>query len=136
MRGSGTPDSLAKKTHQARVARSGSDKKGPHYEFYTGNSDNLQDQIIDGARKHGVSVDIQPANNYAAEIWQWVIFIGLVGLLPADLRHLGRLAQHGAAGAGGGIVPRRGDRPGLAAAPQQGVALHEAALLSGQQAAR
>ena len=75
------PDSLAKKTHQARLARSGSDKKGPHYEFYTGNSDNLQDQIIDGARKHGVSVDIQPANNYAAEIWQWVIFIGLVGLV-------------------------------------------------------
>jgi cell division protease FtsH len=75
------PDSLAKKTHQARLARSGSDKKGPHYEFYTGNSDNLQDQIIDGARKHGVSVDIQPANNYAAEIWQWIIFIGLVGLV-------------------------------------------------------
>ena len=74
-------DSLAKKTHQARLAQNGADKKGPHYEFYTGNSDNLQDQIIEGARKHGVSVDIQPANNMAAEIWQWVIFIGLVALV-------------------------------------------------------
>ncbi len=76
-------DSLSKKAHQARLARNGADKdkNGPHYEFYTGNSDNLQDQLIEGARKHGVSVDIQPANNMASEIWQWVIFIGLVVLV-------------------------------------------------------
>ncbi len=76
-------DSLAKKTHQTRLSRSGTDKdkNGPHYEFYTGNSDNLQDQLIAGARQHGVSVDIQPQNNVASEIWQWVIFIGLVVLV-------------------------------------------------------
>ncbi len=75
-------DSLAKKTHQARLARSGvdKDKNGPHYEFFTGNSDNLQDQLIEGARKHGVSVDIQPANNVASDIWQWVIFLGVLAL--------------------------------------------------------
>jgi ATP-dependent metalloprotease FtsH len=77
------PDSLAKKTHQARLARSGADKdkNGPHYEFYPGNSDNYQDELKEGARKHGVSVDIQPANNMASEIWQWVVFIGLVVLV-------------------------------------------------------
>ena len=76
-------DSLSKKIHQAKLSRTNADKdkNGPHYDFYTGSSDNLQDQIIEGAKKRGVSVDIQPANNYAAEIWQWVIFIGMVVLV-------------------------------------------------------
>ncbi len=76
-------DSLSKKVHQAKLSRTNADKdkNGPHYDFYTGSSDNLQDQIIEGAKKRGVSVDIQPANNYAAEIWQWVIFIGMVVLV-------------------------------------------------------
>ena len=76
-------DSLSKKIHQAKLSRTNADKdkNGPHYDFYTGPSDNLQDQITEGAKKRGVSVDIQPANNVAAEIWQWVIFIGLVVLV-------------------------------------------------------
>ena len=76
-------DSLGKKTHQARLARSGvdKDKNGPHYEFYTGNSDNLQDQLIEGARKQHVSVDIEPANDMGKDILQGVMFIGAIALV-------------------------------------------------------
>ncbi|HMW97012.1 MAG TPA: AAA family ATPase, partial [Flavobacteriales bacterium] len=76
-------DSLAKKVHQARLSRSGADKdkSGPHYDFYTGTSDNLQDQLIAEAKAHHVSVDIRPANNMAAEIWQYLFLAGMVVLL-------------------------------------------------------
>jgi len=76
-------DSLAKKPHQARLSRSGAakDKIGPQYDFYTGSSDNLQDQLIAEAKAHGVSVDIRPASNMAAEIWQYLFLAGMVVLL-------------------------------------------------------
>ncbi|MBL7983752.1 MAG: ATP-dependent zinc metalloprotease FtsH [Flavobacteriales bacterium] len=76
-------DSLKKKIHVDRLARTEPEKnaKGPHYYFITGKSDNLQERIVEEARKQGVPFDIETANDMGKEVLQWVIFIALLAVV-------------------------------------------------------
>ena len=76
-------DSLKKKIHVDRLARTEPEKnaKGPHYYFITGKSDNMQERIVEEARKQGVPFDIETANDMGKEVLQWVIFIALLAVV-------------------------------------------------------
>ncbi len=72
--------SLKKKVHQSKLARSGADKNtaGPHYVFFAGGGDRMQEKLVQDAESHHVKVDIRPSNDMGKEILQWVMFVGLI----------------------------------------------------------
>lgn len=92
--------SLAKSEHVQRLKENAKENKnGPHYDFFIGNSDNLQEQVIDEANAKGVSVDIQQADHTSKDILQYVILIAvLVALWMFMMRRIG-----GPSGPGGQI---------------------------------
>ncbi|MBK9758638.1 MAG: ATP-dependent zinc metalloprotease FtsH [Flavobacteriales bacterium] len=75
-------DSLKKKEHLEKFpAANAESKKGPHYVFFIGNSDRLQEQVIEGARAHNVDVKIDRVNDTGKDVMQVLMFVGLLGLV-------------------------------------------------------
>jgi cell division protease FtsH len=75
--------SLKKKVHQSKLGRSGADKNtaGPHYIFFAGGGDRMQEKLVQDAENHHVKVDIRPSNDMGREILQWVMFVGVIVLV-------------------------------------------------------
>ena len=76
-------DSLQKETHRKRLGTNTAESRpaGPQYAFYIGNSQQLQQQIIEEAREVGVDIRIEPQSDMGREILQYVLFIGAIILV-------------------------------------------------------
>jgi cell division protease FtsH len=95
-------DSLARPPHNELLKPSpltGSNQLGPHYTFTIGSSNFEKDRLVQEAEQYKVEYDPQYQDNWAREILNWVLFVGImIAIWVFVMRRIG-----GGAGPGGQI---------------------------------
>ncbi|HRF80545.1 MAG TPA: ATP-dependent metallopeptidase FtsH/Yme1/Tma family protein, partial [Flavobacteriales bacterium] len=94
-------DRLEKEPHKDKIKNStiSGTNTGPHYVFNMGTSNVLKDRIVQESEKHHVPFEYESHDNWGREIFNWVLFFGLmIAVWMFVMRRIG-----GGAGPGGQI---------------------------------